>query len=127
MREFMERVDNTLHQLGEVKIDDPDVCFPVITAIREAEGSNDAGDCFSKEDVEKGLATFAPDKPFADEETLFVDEDTKKTASSSMVFHPPDPRRAPQTYGANAPCPCGKLRADGRPMKYKKCCMSTNL
>jgi hypothetical protein len=23
----------------------------------------------------------------------------------------------------NCPCPCGKLRADGRHVKYKRCCM----
>jgi len=27
--------------------------------------------------------------------------------------------------GRNEPCPCGKLRADGEPIKYKKCCGAT--
>lgn len=25
--------------------------------------------------------------------------------------------------GVNAPCPCGQKRPDGRPIKYKKCCI----
>lgn len=32
------------------------------------------------------------------------------------------PRKASASVGPNAPCPCGKLREDGKPVKYKKCC-----
>lgn len=27
--------------------------------------------------------------------------------------------------GRNDPCPCGAVDANGKPMKYKKCCLST--
>lgn len=27
-----------------------------------------------------------------------------------------------QKVGRNDPCPCGKLKPDGSPLKYKKCC-----
>jgi preprotein translocase subunit SecA len=32
------------------------------------------------------------------------------------------PVRAQKEPGRNDPCPCGKKRPDGRPMKYKDCC-----
>lgn len=33
------------------------------------------------------------------------------------------PRVAGTKVGPNDPCPCGKTGKDGRPLKYKKCCM----
>ena len=33
-------------------------------------------------------------------------------------------RRESQKVGRNSPCPCGKLKEDGSPVKYKKCCGS---
>jgi len=29
----------------------------------------------------------------------------------------------PEKIGRNDPCPCGKLKANGSPVKYKKCCL----
>lgn len=29
-----------------------------------------------------------------------------------------------QGVGRNDPCPCGSTNADGKPIKFKKCCMS---
>jgi uncharacterized protein YecA (UPF0149 family) len=31
-------------------------------------------------------------------------------------------RAFPKT-GRNQPCPCGKIDANGKPVKYKKCCL----
>jgi len=32
------------------------------------------------------------------------------------------PVKAAKKPGRNDPCPCGKLRPNGLPMKYKDCC-----
>jgi len=35
----------------------------------------------------------------------------------------PQPIRAQKAPGRNDPCPCGKKKSDGTPVKYKNCCM----
>jgi len=33
-----------------------------------------------------------------------------------------DPKEQKEKVGRNDPCPCGAKDANGRPIKYKKCC-----
>ena len=56
----------------------------------------------------------------------FVQEDNRNSGPLGYIPFTVQ-RQAPKTTGANAPCPCGKKRNDGKPMKYKKCCMSINV
>ena len=53
----------------------------------------------------------------------------RKSVSKTSVNNPggdgsdrPRPVRAAKKIGRNDPCPCGKLRPNGLPMKYKDCC-----
>ncbi|HUU68730.1 MAG TPA: hypothetical protein VM186_04360, partial [Planctomycetota bacterium] len=43
--------------------------------------------------------------------------------SAGKVDAQPAPLRAQKMPGRNDPCPCGKKKPDGTPVKYKNCCM----
>ena len=45
-------------------------------------------------------------------------------ASAGKADEKPKPIRAQKMPGRNDPCPCGKKKPDGTPVKYKNCCMN---
>lgn len=56
--------------------------------------------------------------------TIDVEQVTKVLDGRSDT-ETPEPKAAPSppAVGRNAPCPCGSTQPDGRPKKYKHCCL----
>lgn len=53
-------------------------------------------------------------------------EKIKKTrAEIRKASKGPAPQKAIPRPGPNEPCPCGRKKEDGRPLKFKRCCGST--
>jgi preprotein translocase subunit SecA len=62
-------------------------------------------------------------------ETMVADAILKvfmKPQAASQPVSGPSSMANPNRAGRNDPCPCGAKHPDGRPVKYKKCCMKGN-
>ena len=60
---------------------------------------------------------------YVHEEAATFDRGREQAAASAGKDQKPQPIRARKAPGRNDPCPCGKIKPDGTPVKYKNCCM----
>lgn len=52
-----------------------------------------------------------------------VTEITKDEENKAMIDKVINSYRSTKKVGRNEPCPCGAKKADGSPVKFKKCCI----
>lgn len=73
------------------------------------------------EPLQQGMRRTAPERRV--EPSIKSEPSTRRKASKpTPVKRGPLPHSKQAKVGRNDPCPCGALRADGSPMKYKQCC-----
>ena len=63
------------------------------------------------------------DERYVHEEAATFNRGREQAAASAGKDEKPQPIRSQHTPGRNDPCPCGRKKPDGTPVKYKNCCM----
>jgi len=79
---------------------------------------------FDDEESKKVARGGAVEERYVHEETAAFDAGRERAAAAAGKEEAkPQPIRAQKAPGRNDPCPCGRKKPDGTPVKYKNCCM----
>jgi len=79
---------------------------------------------FNDEESSRVASRRSAEERYVHEEAATFDKGREAAAASTGKGDAkPAPIRAQKMPGRNDPCPCGKKKPDGTPVKYKNCCM----